>query len=196
MQIHKIDLASSQQYYLEVHTTSLARPHPHQKQAIVAGSTVGETEVRLRDNNVGGDDAVKSPSADLHVVQPAYIVIDIDPHSNWNVVVGQDYNIHVTVFDAQNHQLFPSSNLVAELEVEEGYFYVGDKTENGTWIHGQPLKVGTAEVRAVLLGTKDVETGTLISLEKPLKAKAQLEIFEPIILEPALSGILTTLFEV
>ena len=142
--------------------------------------------VYLRDNNVGPEDAVKSPNADLHIVAPSYITIDIDPHSNWNVIVGQHYNLHISVFDSHNHRLFPSANLVAELEIEEGYFEVAKRTENGTWLSGQPLKVGSATVNAVLLGVKDIETGELSALSNPLKATAQLDIFEPILLEPQL----------
>ena len=184
--IHAIDLTDSQQYFIEV-SDDLAKTHPEEKNMIVAGSSLGETTVVLRDNNVGRDESVKSPSSDLHIVAPSYIMIDIDPHNNWNVIVAQSYNIHISVFDSKNHKLFPSSNLVAELEVEEGYFDTLQKTANGTWIHGRPLKVGSAVVRAVLYGVKDIETGQLVALDKPLKAKAQLEIFAPIDIEPKIS---------
>ncbi len=166
----------------------MAWPRIGHKDTVIAGNQVGQAEVILRDNNVGKEDAVKSPSADLFIVQPAYIMIQIDPHNNWNVIVGGSYSLYVTVYDSQNHRLFSSSNLVAELEIDDGYFQVEATSANGTWVHGVPLKVGTAEVRAVLLGTKDVETGSLVTLETPLKAKAQLEIFDPIDLQPALSS--------
>lgn len=140
MQIQRIDLQDSQQYFLEV-SDDLAYNHPSEKNMVVAGTTLGETTVILRDNNVGRDDAVKSPSADLHIVTPSYIMIDIDPHNNWNVIVGEHYNLYISVYDANNHKLFASSNMVAELEVETGYFDVQDTTNNGTWISGQPTKV-------------------------------------------------------
>ena len=166
--------------------SDLARNHPNFKNSIVAGIHLGEAVVSLRDNNVGREDAVKSPSADLHIVAPSYITIDIDPHSNWNVIIGQTYNLHISVFDSHNHKLFPSANLVAELEVEEGYFESEYKTENGTWVTGQPLKVGSASVSAVLIGVKDIETGAVSTLDTPLRAVAQMEIFEPIQLDPPL----------
>ena len=163
--MHWIDLSISQQYYLEV-PPEFASNHPNQLQTIVAGNNIGECEIFLRDNNVGKDDAVKSPSADLHVVNPSYITIDIEPYSNWNVIVGQDYNLIINVYDQQNHKLFSSSNLVAELEIEEGYFDVKQRASNGTWLTGQPLQVGTAWVKAVLLGTKDINTGEMINLPR------------------------------
>ena len=178
-----IDLADSQQYFLEV-GDDFARTHPKDKNIIIAGSLPGETTVYLKDLNVGRDESVKSPSAELHIVNPAYIMIDIDPHNNWNVLENEYYSLSISVYDAQNHRLFPSSNLVAELEIEEGYFKVEKTVENGTWIYGKPLKIGSAVVRAVLHGIKDTETGELKPLENALKAKAQMEIFSAIDLSP------------
>ena len=91
---HRIDLSNSQQYYVKV-GSELASNHPDQLETIVAGQVIGETEVFLRDNNVGKDDVVKSPSADLHIVPPAYINIDIDPYNNWNVIIGKGYDLHI-----------------------------------------------------------------------------------------------------
>ena len=76
---------------------------------------------------------------------------------------------------------------MAEIEVEEGYFKTEEKTSNGTWMNGKPLKIGTALVKAVLKGTKDIETGELVPLPSPLQAEANMEIFEPIMIEPKLS---------
>ena len=75
-QIHRIDLSTSPQYYLEV-ASDIAKNHPTLKETIVASSKTGECEIYLRDNNVGKEDAVKSPSADLNVVAPSYITIEI-----------------------------------------------------------------------------------------------------------------------
>ena len=179
-------MADSQQYFLEPSTED-AQNHPNLKHTIVAGNEIGETTVILRDNNVGKDDAVKSPSADLHIVTPAYILIEIDPLNNWHVIKGQQYNLFISVFDAQNRKLFPSANLVAELDVQEGYFETTSQTANGTWITGTPVQAGSALVRATLIGVKDVHTGEILTLDKPLKAKAQLEIFAPIDIDPPVS---------
>ena len=91
------------------------------------------------------------------------------------------------MFDHKHHKLFPSSNLVASLEIEDGYFEIDQVTQNGTWLTGKPLKVGTAWVKAVLRGTKDVKTGEVLELTSPLHAKAELLIYEPIVIEPKLS---------
>lgn len=185
--IHKIELSKSQQYYLDVANTDLAAVDSNEKQTVFAYYQVGVTDVSLRDHNVGRDEGVKSPSADLHIVQPAYITIDIDPYSNWNVLVGNPYNLHISIFDAENHRLFPSSNMIAKITVDAGYFEMEETTKNGTWVNGRPLKTGTAEVRAVLKGTINPANGEYVLLDTPLRASAQMEVFEPIALEPQLS---------
>ncbi len=50
----------------------------------MTGKAFGNTEVTLRDANVAPDDqTVRPPSGDLHVVAPAYITINVNPHKNW-----------------------------------------------------------------------------------------------------------------
>ena len=149
----------SLQYYLEV-ANDLANRHPTLQNTIVAGNKLGESSVILRDTNVGKDDQIKSPSAELQIVAPSYIEIGIaEPNDNWNVILGQNYKLYISVYDSNNRKLFPSANLVAEIEIEAGYFVIEDETQNGTWIHGQPIMIGSALVEAVLLGVTDVETG-------------------------------------
>ena len=66
----------SLQYYLEV-ANDLANRHPTIQNTIVAGNQLGESSVILRDTNVGKDDQIKSPSAELQIVAPSYIEIGI-----------------------------------------------------------------------------------------------------------------------
>jgi hypothetical protein len=149
---------------------------------------LGSTEAKLRDHNMAAsDDTIKSPSAEITVVVPRYITLALDPHRNWNAVLGGQYEIVVEIFDSSNNAVFPSENLVIEVKVSSEYFVVKDKTENGTWHSGIPVKTGTAEVTATLLGTKD-DSERLVPLAEPLVAVEKLEIFEPILLFPELSG--------
>ena len=134
---------------------------------IVAGNEVGETSILLRDTNVGRDDAVKSPSAELHIVAPSYIVIEIaEPNDNWNVILGQNYNLYISVYDSNNRKLFPSANFFAEISIGGGYFHVEERSKNGTWISGQPMIIGSAPVDATLLGVTDIDSGKHSFLKK------------------------------
>jgi hypothetical protein len=68
-----------------------------------------------------------------------------------------------------------------------GYFDVREKSANGTWINGTPVKSGTVTVRATLVGTQS-PSGYVSELKVPLQAVATLEIFDQIDLQPKLSG--------
>jgi hypothetical protein len=64
-----------------------------------------------------------------------------------------------------------------------------------TWHLGTPLKPGVSDVRATLLGVQeDKSGGKLIPLSIPLRATAQMDIFERIALKPEMSGELTQTF--
>ena len=98
------------------------------------------------------------------------------------------YELSVDIYDADNRKLFPSSNLVVKVEfMQSGYFNVAQATENGTWITGIPIKSGTVQVKATLVGTRNAN-GYIDELPVPLTATAVMEIFEQIDLQPKISG--------
>jgi hypothetical protein len=89
-QIHLIDLTSSPQYYLEAKNTDLVTVDVAN---VRAGSNLDRTLIFLRDKNVDrstdlGETELKSPSADIHIVDPDHISIEIDPYKSWIVLVG------------------------------------------------------------------------------------------------------------
>jgi hypothetical protein len=89
-QIHLIDLTSSPQYYLEAKNTDLVTVDVAN---VRAGSNLDWTLIFLRDKNVDrstdlGETELKSPSADIHIVDPDHISIEIDPYKSWIVLVG------------------------------------------------------------------------------------------------------------
>lgn len=80
------------QYYLEAENTEIAVST--KKTGNVTALKEGNTRIVLRDRNVGKDDPVlKLPAANLHVVQPDYMVLNILPHKNWAVLVGDHHDI-------------------------------------------------------------------------------------------------------
>jgi hypothetical protein len=94
----------------------------------------------------------------------------------------------VDIYDAENRKLFPSSNLVVKVDfMQSGYFNVAQTTANGTWVFGTPIKSGTVQVKATLVGTRNAN-GYIDELAVPLTATAVMEIFEQIDLQPKISG--------
>jgi len=95
-QIHLIDLTSSPQYYLEAKNTDLVTVDVAN---VRAGSNLDRTLIFLRDKNVDrstdlGETELKSPSADIHIVDPDHISIEIDPYKSWIVLVGNQWVQH------------------------------------------------------------------------------------------------------
>ena len=125
------------------------------------------------------DDEVRRPSGELYVVIPDHITININPHKSSMIIIGDLYDLFVEVFDSDNHRLIPSENWVIELEVNHNFFKVLNRSDNGSFIHGSPINVGITEVRATLLGTRDLVTGERLTLPSPLTDTAELSIFEP-----------------
>lgn len=144
---------------------------------------------------------------------PAIIItvytFSIRPHKNWHVIVGRQYELIVEVFDATSNRIHPSDNIVMQMDIPTEYFAVRDTVkvvatlhvltcdysffyplqslQNGTWALGSPLKVGSAEIRATLLGVKDARD-KLVPLDTPLVANGQMEIFDRIELDPEIAG--------
>lgn len=85
--IHQISIDSSRQYYVQVGDDTIARMTG---EAVAEAKALGTTDVMLMDKNVKekDDGTVRPPTAQVHVVVPAYITINIEPHRNWNVIVG------------------------------------------------------------------------------------------------------------
>ena len=101
-------------------------------------------------------------------------------------MVGDWYELVIDVFDADNNKIYPSDNIVIEVDVPGEFFRVGESSANNTWHLGTPVKAGVADVRATLLGVND-DRGQLVALAMPLRASAQMDIFDKISLEPGLS---------
>jgi len=91
-QFHHIDLTSSGQYFLEVENPDVATVDVDNA-VVTAGDRYHYTSIFLRDKNVVlrsdvGEVELKSPRADLHIVEPDHISIDIDPYKSWIVLIG------------------------------------------------------------------------------------------------------------
>lgn len=85
------------QYYLEAENPDIASSF--KKSGDVTALAEGHTRIVLRDRNVGDNDKIlKLPAANLHVVQPAYIVINVLPHKNWAILLADQHDITTEVY--------------------------------------------------------------------------------------------------
>ncbi|CAG9763709.1 unnamed protein product [Ceutorhynchus assimilis] len=167
------------QYYIEAENTEIAASY--KRTGNVNALKHGKTKIVLRDRNVDKNDPLlKLPAATLHVVQPEYIVLNVLPHKNWAILVGQHHDIVADLYDSSDHKLFIGENVNLYLEVTPE-FYTAAHTVNGSWLTGYGTKSGIANVQASL---KTLADGTT-PLASPLTAKADLMIYAAITIEPA-----------
>ena len=75
------------------------------------------------DNGGNVEDGIDA-DAQFVVVEPAYITIGVNPYMNWNVIVGNDYEIVVDIFDVNNNRLSSSDNIVVEVSIPGEHFKV------------------------------------------------------------------------
>ena len=156
---------------------SLASLQPNSAR-LTASSELGVGLVELLDRNVGPGEMVKTPTSELRVVLPAALELNCLPHKSWTVMEGTEVAVTVTILDEENNQIYSSDNLMMEVEVDSEMFEVKERLTNGSLILGVPVKPGTAEVTARLLGAGDCQ------LASPLTTTARLEVVPRMVLEP------------
>ena len=145
---------------------------------MVASTEPGTGTVELMDNNVAPGEMVKTPTSDLRVVVPASLELNCLPHKSWTVMEGTDITITVTVLDADNNIIHSSDNLRMEVSVDSQYMQVTERLSNGSLISGVPLKPGTVEVTAKLLGAGSCDLSSAVTVT------ARLEIVPRLSLQP------------
>ncbi|KAH1015131.1 hypothetical protein HUJ05_012909 [Dendroctonus ponderosae] len=167
------------QYYIEAEDSTIASSY--KQSGNVTALIQGKTRIVLRDRNVDKDDPLlKLPAATLHVVEPDYIQLNVMPHKNWAILVGQHHDLTAEVYDSSNHKLFLGESVQMFLEVTPE-FYTSSQTINGSWLTGYGMKQGIATVQATLTTTADGKT----RLKTPIAAKAELIIYPAITIEPS-----------
>lgn len=83
------------QYYLKADNDAILTTNQEQVKAL----NIGTAKILLHDRNiVETDPGLKLPSAIVHVVMPEYLVINILPHKNWAILIGDYHQINVEVY--------------------------------------------------------------------------------------------------
>lgn len=165
------------QYYIEAEDSTIASSFKNSGN--ITSLKEGKTRIVLRDRNVNKNDPLlKLPAATFHVVQPEYIVLNVLPHKNWAILVGQHHDIVADVFDSSDHKIYLGEAVRFSLEVTPE-FYTSSQTANGSWLTGYGVKSGIAMVQASLRTSADGQT----KLDTPITAKADLMIYPAITIE-------------
>lgn len=172
----------SEQYFLAVDNKELVDLEESTSTAL-ALETEGSTKIRFVDKNVISDEDFIQPESTIHIVNPSYLSMHVLPGESWALQKFTDYTIEVRIYDADQHQIFPSDNLDIQITVGNE-LVVTNSTTNGTYHTIHTLSSGPSTISARLLGT----TPTLYSLERPIQdieINQDLTIYEALEVKPS-----------
>jgi len=171
----------SEQYYLVIDNRDLVDLEESTSTALALESE-GSTKIRFVDKSVISDEDFIQPESNIHIVNPSYLTMHVTPGDSWALQKFTDYTIEVRIFDAHQHQIYPSDNLDIVLTTSSE-LVVTNSTTNGTYHTIHTLNSGPSKIIAHLMGT----TPTLYSFDRPtqeIELTQELNIYEPLDIKP------------
>ncbi|XP_019850496.1 PREDICTED: nuclear pore membrane glycoprotein 210-like [Amphimedon queenslandica] len=188
----KVEVVSmpSEQYSLELLNSTVASLD--RAASRVTGMVIGSTEIVLHDKNMLNIPHAAKPSADIHVVFPHHIDLDVLPGHQWVLQVGKQYVFIVNLKDTNNHKILITKNVLLVTEVSSDYFSIHYSTANGSYHSVTADEPGKTYLNASINQLKHPETDEVYPLPVPLFKKQLIEIFHPITVMP---GVLLLLWD-
>nr|XP_054758778.1 nuclear pore membrane glycoprotein 210-like isoform X1 [Lytechinus pictus] len=175
----------STQYRLALGNASVASLT--ESNSMVTGLVLGHTQIMLQDRNFKDFRGFKDslPSANIYVIEPAYLGFVIVPGGNWVLETGHYYEIMIDVYDRESNKMFPSDipNIRIDTIFPEAYFQVIRSSENGSYHFVKTLQSGITEIDAALVAMIKPD-GERAEFEVPIKESQEAEIFDPILVRP------------
>uniref|UniRef100_A0A1I7W2P4 Nuclear pore complex protein 12 n=1 Tax=Loa loa TaxID=7209 RepID=A0A1I7W2P4_LOALO len=144
----------SRQYQLSVKDVEICSLNP--SSSMVTAVSYGTTEILLIDENVKSLNALKPPSARIHVVEPSSLYIRISGDL-WYLEIGHEYDISFVVTDADSNTIYIPENAVFESVIPDEYFKVISKSRNGSYFNVKAIKSGTTKLRAAFISVMSSE---------------------------------------
>ncbi|KAK0090394.1 hypothetical protein PV325_000676 [Microctonus aethiopoides] len=148
----------------------------------------GKTKVLLHDKNVDEEYGIVLPTANVHINNVEYITITVLPNKNRGLILGETHEIIVELFDVKDHKFYIGDSVQVSVDIEQLYFDIKMRSQNGTHIVVVPTICGTTSVEARLHGVID-RMGKHILLETPLVARAELVIHTPVVVSPQILAV-------
>ena len=149
------------------------------RQVVIGGSPGEETTLLVKD--LQGNIVKGVP---IRTARPARMEIRSypDPESVM-MVAGRDYNITTTIYDEEDHVIYPSENILMKTTFGK-HFDVLNITVNGDFAQVRPDMVGLAKIRASLRSTLSPEEDE-IELQPHVKVITEFQIYESLVINPS-----------
>ncbi|XP_043081292.1 nuclear pore membrane glycoprotein 210-like [Puntigrus tetrazona] len=151
----------------------------------VLGLQHGHTNIVLDHKSLGMQGALRLPNSTIYVVEPGYLAFKIHPEDRWVLETARKYEIFIEVFDKSGHKIYLSDNIRIEATFPTEYFEVLDSSVNGSYHHVKALKRGQTIIDGTLKAVVD-QTGSVHALSVPVRNEQDVEIYDPIVLTPAI----------
>ena len=146
------------------------------RQVVIGGRPDEETTLLVKD--LQGNIVKGVP---IRTARPARMEIKSNTESV-HMVVGRDYNISTTIYDEEDHVIYPSQNILMKTTFGR-QFDVLNITVNGDFAHIRPDAVGLGKIRASLRSTLSPEEDE-IELLPHVKAITDFQIYESLVISP------------
>ncbi|KAA0706727.1 Nuclear pore membrane glycoprotein 210 [Triplophysa tibetana] len=145
----------------------------------------GQTNIVLDHKSLGMQGVSRLPNSTIYVVEPGYLAFKIQPEERWVLETGRTYEIFIEVFDKSGHKIHLSDNIRIETTFPVGYFEVLESSLNGSYHYVKALKNGHTIIDGTLQAIID-QAGNVHLLTVPVRNEQDVEIYNPIVLTPAI----------
>eukprot|EP00117_Sycon_ciliatum_P012254 scpid5767/ scgid13392/ Nuclear pore membrane glycoprotein 210; Nuclear envelope pore membrane protein POM 210; Nucleoporin Nup210; Pore membrane protein of 210 kDa len=152
-------------------------------QSLVTGLQLGSSKLQLSIQNMPSLSERYHKAADLHVVLPAYLQINIHTGS-WVLEVGRLYIITVTLFDSGDNQLLITDNMRLSTQLSSYFDDILFASANGSYFHARAVRAGVTTIKSNLTGVENKLTGEFVPLATPVHRSQPVDIFNRIDLQP------------
>lgn len=149
-----------------------------ERMVVVAGQEEDETSLLVKDTD---GNIIKG--VPVRVVRPHRMEVVSHPFpQSKQLIVNHEYDINITIYDADDHVIHPSDNILTKTTFGK-QFDVIDISVNGLWARVKAVTVGIGKIKASLRSTltpDDDET----ELVPHVKGVTEFEIFEEVLMSP------------
>ncbi|XP_057177409.1 nuclear pore membrane glycoprotein 210 isoform X2 [Triplophysa rosa] len=156
-----------------------------QSSSIVFAVQHGQTNIVLDHKSLGMQGVSRLPNSTIYVVEPGYLAFKIQPEERWVLETGRTYEIFIEVFDKSGHKIHLSDNIRIATTFPVEYFEVLESSLNGSYHYVKALKNGQTMIDSMLKAVID-QAGSIHLLTVPVRNEQDVEIYNPIVLTPAI----------
>lgn len=145
----------------------------------------GHTNILLEHKSLGMQGVSHLPNSTIYVVEPGYLAFKIQPEDRWVLETQRTYEIFIEVFDKSGHKIHLSDNVRIETTFPAMHFEVLESSLNGSYHYVKALKSGQTIIDGTLKAVID-QAGSIHLLPVPVHNEQDVEIYNPIVLTPAI----------